>query len=96
MENFITQNNTPSIIMPDFVMKRPISFGAKLLYAILCEYASDKDHCYPNQKILATILSCSVSNIKTYMKELIKQQLIYIKYEKNKPKVFMLLPKELS
>jgi len=73
-----------------------ITFGAKTMYAILCDYAADKDHCWPSQATLAKRLSCSISSVKNYLAELVRAKLISIKREQYRSSVYyLLLPEEL-
>ena len=73
-----------------------ITFGAKTMYAILCDYAADKDHCWPSQATLAKRLSCSISSVKNYLAELVREKLISIKREQYRSSVYYLLrPEEL-
>lgn len=67
------------------------------MYALLCDYAADKDHCWPSQATLAKRLSCSISSIKNYLAELVMEKLIYIKREQYRSSVYYLLyPDEIS
>lgn len=66
------------------------------MYALLCDYAADKDHCWPSQETLAKRLSCSISSIKNYLAELIREKLISVKREQYRSSVYYLLrPEEL-
>jgi hypothetical protein len=83
-------------ILPQFVLEKPVTFGAKIMYALLCNYASEKDHCWPSQATLAARLSCSVSSVKNYLGELVKAKLIVIRREQYRSSVYYLLnPGEL-
>ncbi len=77
METFIPKGNVRGFIMPDFIFRHTeLSLGAKMLYALLCNYAGERDHCWPSHTTLATKLGCSVSSIKVYLKQLVGQKLI--------------------
>lgn len=66
------------------------------MYALLCDYAADKDHCWPSQATLAKRLSCSISSVKNYLAELVREKLISIKREQYRSSVYYLLrPEEL-
>ena len=71
-----------------------MTFGAKTMYAILCDYAADKDHCWPSQTTLAKRLSCSISSVKNYLAELVREKLIFIRREKYRSSVYYLLRPE--
>ena len=96
METFAPKGNIYGPILPQFVLQMSITFGAKTMYAILCDYAADKDHCWPSQATLAKRLSCSISSVKNYIAELVREKLISIKREQYRSSVYYLLrPEEL-
>lgn len=97
METFVPKGNICGPILPQFVLQKSITFGAKTMYALLCDYAADKDHCWPSQATLAKRLSCSVSSIKNYLAELVREKLISIKREQYRSSVYYLLcPEEFT
>ena len=66
------------------------------MYAILCDYAAAKDHCWPSQATLAKRLSCSISSVKNYLAELVREKLIFIRREQYRSSVYYLLrPEEM-
>ena len=66
-------------ILPRFVLTMDMSPGAKTIYAILCDIAADKDHCWPSHARLAELLHCSVSSVKNWLRELVTHKLIAIR-----------------
>lgn len=97
METFAPKGNIYGPILPQFILQKSITFGAKTMYALLCDYASDKDHCWPSQATLAKRLSCSISSVKNYLAELVREKLISIKREQYRSSVYYLLrPEELT
>ena len=67
------------------------------MYALLCDYAADKDHCWPSQATLAKRLSCSISSIKNYLAELVREKLISVKREQYRSSVYYILrPEDFS
>lgn len=66
-------------ILPRFVLTIDMSPGAKTIYAILCDIAADKDHCWPSHARLAELLHCSVSSVKNWLRELVTHKLIAIR-----------------
>jgi hypothetical protein len=100
METFVPSTETiHGPIIPKFILDKKITAGAKIVYAILCDYASyyKSDHCYPSQKTLASQLSCSVSSVKNYLAELIGLKLISVKQRQNSSsEYYMMLPGELK
>ena len=96
METFAPRGNIYGPILPQFVLEKPVTFGAKIMYALLCNYASEKDHCWPSQATLAARLSCSVSSVKNYLAELVKVKLIEVRRGQYRSSVYyMLNPGEL-
>lgn len=61
------------------------------MYALLCNYASEKDHCWPSHATLASRLSCSVSSVKNYLTELVRVNLIEVRREQYRSSVYYLL-----
>ena len=61
------------------------------MYALLCNYASENDHCWPSQATLATRLSCSVSSVKKYLAELVGINLIQVRREQYRSSVYYML-----
>lgn len=64
------------------------------MYALLCDYAADKDHCWPSQATLAKRLSCSISSVKNYLSELVHEKLIFVKREQYRSSVYYILRPE--
>ncbi len=96
METFVPRGKVFGPILPQFVLETSLTFGAKIMYALLCNYASEKDHCWPSQATLASRLSCSVSSVKNYLTELVKAKLIEVRREQYRSSVYyMLNPDEL-
>ena len=87
MQTFAPRGRIHGPILPQFVLETSISFGAKVMYALLCSYASDNDHCWPSQATLAARLSCSVSSVKKYLAELAGIKLIDVRREQYRSSV---------
>ena len=97
METFTPRGNIYGPILPQFILEKRITFGAKIMYALLCNYASEKDHCWPSQATLAERLSCSVSSVKNYLGELVRAKLIDVRHEQYRSSVYyMMRPNELE
>lgn len=94
MQTFAPRGKIHGPILPQFVLETSISFGAKVMYALLCNYASDNDHCWPSQATLAARLSCSVSSVKKYLAELAGIKLIDVRREQYRSSVYYLLQPE--
>ena len=91
METFAPKGKVYGPILPQFVMEKPLSLGAKVMYALLCNYASEKDHCWPSHNTLATKLSCSLTSVKTYLKELVTAKLIEIRRAQYRSSVYYMI-----
>ena len=97
METFAPSGNIHGPILPQFILETPISFGAKIMYTLLCNYASDSDHCWPSQAKLAARLSCSISSVKKYLAELVGLKLISVERRQNRSSLYyMMLPDALK
>ena len=97
MDTYSPKGNICGAIIPDFILERDLSHGAMLLYSILCNYARDKDHCWPSQPKLAQVLKCSLSSVKTYLAELVREKLILIHHSFCRSNIYYLLrPAELE
>ena len=79
METIAPRGRFTGPILPRFILEMEMSTDAKMLYAILCDFAGDKDHCWPSQARLAGMLSCSVSSVKKSLRELAARDLISIR-----------------
>ena len=90
-ETFRPRGNISGPILPRYALTLQISLGAKMLYSLLCDYAGDKDHCWPSQTTLARLLGCSVSSIKTYLRELAGQRLIAVELRECRSSTYYLL-----
>lgn len=78
-------------ILPMFILSKNISHGAKILYAILCNYAGEKDHCWPSQATLSKKIGCSISSIKNYLCELKNEHLIRVERESFSRSIYFIL-----
>jgi hypothetical protein len=98
METYAPKGTVYGPILPEFIMKRTLSLGAKITYAMLCDYAAFKNFCWPSHKTLAGRLGCSISSVKKYLAELADEKLVEIHPQDGhvSNKYFMLLPPELA
>ena len=97
MQTFAPRGKIHGPILPQFVLETTMSFGAKIMYALLCNYASENDHCWPSQATLAARLSCSVNSVKKYLTELVGARLICVRREQYRSSIYyMLQPEGLS
>lgn len=91
METFIPRGRITGPILPSFVLREKLSPGAKMLYALLCNHASDKDHCWPSHKFLAQEMGYSVSSIKNWLGELTSARLLTIHRTAYRSSTYVLL-----
>jgi hypothetical protein len=91
METFVPRGKIFGPILPQFVLEKRITAGAKIMYALLCNYASTNDHCWPSHATLAEKLSCSISSVKKYLIELVGEKLIDIRREQYRSCVYYLM-----
>jgi len=97
MDTYAPKGNICGFIIPDFIRRRPISAQAKFLYGLLCDYAREKDHCWPSHARLADDIGCSASSVKNYLAELVKERLIHISRSFYHANVYYLLrPAEIE
>lgn len=97
MQTFAPRGKIHGPILPQFVLETTMSFGAKIMYALLCNYASDSDRCWPSQATLAARLSCSVNSVKKYLTELVGARLICVRRKQYRSSIYyMLQPEGLS
>lgn len=93
METFIPKGNIRGFIMPDFIFNDTrLSLEAKTLYALFCNYAGERNYCWPSHKTLADKLKCSVSSVKTYIGQLINCNFVIKKTVGNHVRTCMYFP----
>src|ERR1700675_3767917 len=65
--------------VPNFVLvKKDISVGAKLAYAMLLKYAWGDDACFPGQATLATDMGSGERSVRRYLDEREKVKLVEV------------------
>ena len=94
METFIPRGRVSGPILPRFVLERKMSAGARILYALLCEYAGDHDRCWPTQKTLAMRLTCGITSVKEYIRELIRERLVAVSRQERGCVYILLNPRQ--
>src|SRR5438046_10402856 len=68
--------------IPNYILRdRDLSFGARLVYAVLLSYAWQESSCFPGQQRIADDLGCSRQMINKYLVEL--QQAKYVSWKRN-------------
>ncbi len=80
-------------MLPQFVLGKEITFGAKVMYAVLCNYAAryNTDHCDPSHSTLAKLLSCGITSVKRYLAELTGANLIRIELREQESNIYYML-----
>ena len=91
MQTFTPKGNIHGPILPGFILGKKLSLGAKVMYALLCDFAGEKDHCWPSHATLAARLDCSVSTVKNYLGELCRENLIAVHRERYRSSTYYLL-----
>lgn len=94
METFIPRGRLHGPILPRFVLERKMSAGSRILYALLCEYAGEHDRCWPTQKTLAERLSCGITSIKQYIRELMRERLVAVSRQERGCVYILLNPRQ--
>ena len=94
METFIPRGRVSGPILPRFVLERKMSAGARILYALLCEYAGDHDRCWPTQKTLAGRLTCGITSVKEYIRELMRERLVAVSRQERGCVYILLNPRQ--
>ncbi len=94
METFIPRGRLHGPILPRFVLERKMSAGARILYALLCEYAGDHDRCWPTQKTLAMRLTCGITSVKQYIRELMRERLVAVSRQERGCVYILLNPRQ--
>lgn len=82
--------------VPNWLMRQAyVSPGAKLCYAVLCQHAGADGRCFPRQSTLADELATSIRQVRRYLDELIKHQLIEeVQHGLNTPNDYLFLHHE--
>lgn len=78
-----------TIMTSQIMSNKELSNHAKVLFTVLCEYARDKNFCYPSLKTLTERLNCSVNSLKKYLRELISLRFVVA----DNHKFFLFCPK---
>lgn len=92
MQNYKPSAHHSGPIMPRFLFKLKISAAAKVLYTLICDFAREKNYCWPSNKTLAENIPCGLTALKTYLQELVDQKLIKFDYRNGGSRVIHLLP----
>ena len=96
MDTYSPKGNIFGLIIPHFILERNISLGAMVVYSVLCDYAREKDHCWPSHNKIARRIKCSERSVKNYIAELVREKLIHIRNNFSHSNVYFLLrPVEL-
>ncbi len=74
-----TKSTKPFIQVPEEIMlNKSISAAAKNLYIILLRYCRQSGYCWPGHERLASDMGCSTRHVRTLLKQLENQSLVYI------------------
>lgn len=72
------QKQLPPLIIPGFVVKKPISHTAMVLYGMIFSLQREEGYAYASNAYYAEELGLSIASIKRYLKELVDARLILI------------------
>jgi hypothetical protein len=72
----------------DLAKNRKLSFGAKMIFGRLCQYAGEKGECFPAMDTLANEVGIQKNQCIKYVKELERMNLIRIERPTGKDKLF--------
>ena len=79
--------------LPNYVLRnKQLSFGARLVYAVLLSYAWQEESCFPGQDKMADDLGCSKRQVIRYLQEL--RETRYVDWKQrglNKTNVYYIL-----
>ena len=91
METFVPKGNIRGPIIPSFIFDLELSPGAIVAYTVLCNYAGDKDHCWPSYKTMCSKLHKCKGTVISYINELVKANLIQVVSGKYKTNIYYIL-----
>jgi hypothetical protein len=79
--------------IPNYILRdSKLSFGARLVYAVLLSYAWQEDSCFPGQERIAEDLGTSDRSVRTYLSELKERRYVDWKQQGlNKTNVYYIL-----
>lgn len=72
------QNQLPPLIIPGFVVKKPISHTAMVLYGLIFSLQKEEGYAWASNAYYAESLGLSVASVKRYLKELTDARLILV------------------
>jgi hypothetical protein len=72
------QKQLPPLIIPGFVVKKPISHTAMVLYGMIFSLQREEGYAYASNAYYAEELGLSIASIKRYLKELTDARLILV------------------
>ncbi len=93
MQAFISREQARGFIVSSFIEKYNISISAKYLFGVLCDYARNKNYCFPSKKTLAKRMQCSLNSIRNWLKELIAIHVIKISKNEKYDTYYLYIPK---
>lgn len=76
------QKQLPPLIIPGFIVKKPISHTAMVLYGLIFSLQREEGYAYASNAYYAEELGLSVASVKRYLKELTDARLILVHLER--------------
>lgn len=78
----MNEKQSPPIIIPGFIAKKPISHTAMILYGLIFSLQREEGYAWASNAHYADELNLSVASVKRYLKELAEANLILIKIDR--------------
>lgn len=72
------QTQLPPLVIPGFIVKKPISHTAMILYGLIFSLQREEGYAYASNAYYAESLGLSIASVKRYLKELVEARLILV------------------
>ena len=79
------EHQLPPLIIPGFIVKKPISHTAMVLYGLIFSLQREEGYAYASNAYYAESLNLSIASVKRYLKELTEARLILIHLHRKAP-----------
>lgn len=76
---------TPPLIIPGWVVKKPVSHTAMVLYGLIFSLQREEGYAYASNGYYAEFLGLSVASVKRYLTELVDNRLILVHLDRKAP-----------
>ncbi len=96
MQEFIPKTQARGLIVPNFIQQANLSLGARYLFGFLCDYAREKNYCWPSKKTMSDKIQCSLNSIRNWLKELIAKGFVKTHFDGRKEIFYLYCPAEIA